>query len=60
MLDVDNGHHTNHSREPNTDFRDATLGYAIRDIAAGEEITCKYADFEPESEMLPSMVNAIN
>jgi SET domain-containing protein len=58
VLDVDNGRHMNHSREPNTDFRDATFGYAIRDIASGEEITCNYADFEPEFEMLPSLVNA--
>ena len=58
VLDADNGRHMNHSRQPNTDFRDATFGFAIRDIASGEEITCNYADFEPEFEMLPSLVNA--
>jgi SET domain-containing protein len=58
VLDADNGRHMNHSRQPNTDFRDATFGFAIRNIASGEEITCNYADFEPEFEMLPSLVNA--
>jgi SET domain-containing protein len=60
VLDVDNGRHMNHSLAPNTDFRDATFGYAIRDIAAGEEITCNYAEFEPDFEMLPSMVSAFH
>ena len=58
VLDVDNGRHMNHSLNPNTDFRDATFGYAIRDIGPGEEITCNYAEFEPAFEMLPSLVNA--
>ncbi len=58
VLDVDNGRHMNHSFHPNTDFRDATFGYAIRDIDAGEEITCNYAEFEPTFEMLPSLVIA--
>jgi len=48
----------NHSLQPNTDFRDSVFGYAIRDIAAGEEITCNYAEFEPDFYMLPSMVTA--
>ncbi len=58
VLDADNGRHMNHSQTPNTDFRDAVFGYAIRDIAAGEEITCDYAEFEPGFHMLPSMVGA--
>ncbi|GGH01616.1 SET domain-containing protein-lysine N-methyltransferase [Glycocaulis albus] len=58
VLDADNGRHMNHSLEPNTDFRDSVFGYAIRDIAAGEEITCNYAEFEPGFYMLPSMVAA--
>lgn len=58
VLDVDNGRHMNHSLNPNTDFRDATFGYAICDISTGEEITCNYAEFEPAFEMLPSLVNA--
>jgi len=58
VLDADNGRHMNHSGRPNTDFSDAVFGYAIRDIAAGEEITCNYAEFEPGFVMLPSMVTA--
>ena len=56
VLDADNGRHMNHSAAPNTDFRDAIHGYAIRDIAAGEEITCDYSEFEPDFTMLPSLV----
>ncbi|MGY6627925.1 MAG: SET domain-containing protein [Oceanicaulis sp.] len=58
VLDADNGRHMNHSNEPNTNFADAVFGYAIRDIAAGEEITCNYAEFEPAFVILPSMVAA--
>lgn len=58
VLDADNGRHMNHSNEPNTNFADAVYGYAIRDIAAGEEITCNYAEFEPAFVILPSMVAA--
>lgn len=58
VLDADNGRHMNHSIDPNTNFADAVYGYAIRDIAPGEEITCNYAEFEPAFEILPSMVAA--
>lgn len=58
VLDADNGRHMNHSESPNTDFRDAIIGRAIRDIAPGEEITCNYAEFEPGFVMLASMVAA--
>jgi SET domain-containing protein len=58
VLDADNGRHMNHSESPNTDFRDAVIGRAIRDIAPGEEITCNYAEFEPGFTMLASMVAA--
>lgn len=54
ILDADNGRHMNHAAVPNTDFRHAVFGYAIRDIAPGEEITCDYAEFEPGFVMLPS------
>jgi hypothetical protein len=58
VLDADNGRHMNHCESPNTDFRDAVVGRAIRDIAPGEEITCNYAEFEPGFVMLASMVSA--
>lgn len=58
VLDADNGRHMNHCPAPNTDFRDSIHGYAIADIAAGEEITCNYAEFEPDFYMLPSMLSA--
>lgn len=58
VLDADNGRHMNHSLQPNTDFKDSVFGYAIADIAPGEEITCNYAEFEPGFYMLPSMVSA--
>ena len=38
----------NHNVRPNTDFRVFDKGYAIVDIAAGEEITCNYFEFDPE------------
>lgn len=58
VLDADNGRHMNHSEAPNTDFRDLKLGYAIADIEPGEEITCNYAEFEPEFEILPPVAQA--
>lgn len=57
VLDADNGRHMNHSLNPNTNFADAVYGHAIKDIAPGEEITCNYAEFEPNFVMLASMVD---
>ena len=37
----------NHSLSPNTDFRIFDKGYALVDIAAGDEITCNYFEFDP-------------
>jgi uncharacterized protein len=53
VLEFDHGRFMNHSADPNTDFRDPETGWAIRDIAAGEEITCNYAEFDPSFVMLP-------
>lgn len=47
VLELDNGRFMNHSEQPNTDFTRFDAGYAIRDIAAGEEITCNYYEFDP-------------
>ena len=56
VIEVDNGRLMNHSEEPNTDFTKITEGYAIRDIADGEELLCDYREFDPEFELLPSLV----
>jgi SET domain-containing protein len=45
VLDVDDGRYMNHSDAPNCDFRDTDVGYALRDIAVGEELTCDYREF---------------
>ena len=45
VLDADEGRFMNHSESPNTDFSDGEVGIALRDIAAGEELTCDYAQF---------------
>jgi SET domain-containing protein len=48
IVDCDDGKFMNHNVRPNTDFRVFDKGYAIVDIAAGEEITCNYFEFDPE------------
>lgn len=46
VLDVDEGRFMNHADEPNCEFPpDGETGWAARDIAAGEELTCHYACF---------------
>jgi SET domain-containing protein len=47
ILDSDNGKFMNHSLAPNTDFRVFDKGYALTDIAQGEELTCNYHEFDP-------------
>jgi SET domain-containing protein len=47
VLDGDNGRYMNHSLKPNTDFRIFDKGYALVDIAQGEELTCNYHEFDP-------------
>lgn len=57
VLEVDNGRFMNHDTiVPNTDFSIPTRGVALRDIAKGEELTCNYAEFDPEFELLPARV----
>jgi SET domain-containing protein len=46
ILDSDNGKFMNHSLAPNTDFRIFDKGYALVDIARGDEITCNYHEFD--------------
>lgn len=45
VLDSDEGRFMNHSDQPNTDFTNPEVGIALRDILAGEELTCDYSHF---------------
>ena len=46
VLDADEGRFMNHADEPNCEFPpDGETGWALRDIEAGEELTCHYACF---------------
>ena len=47
VVEFDNGRFMNHSATPNTQFTDPNVGWAIRDIAANEELTCDYNEFDP-------------
>lgn len=53
VLEFDNGRFMNHSATPNTDFTRPDVGYATRDIDAGEELTCDYREFDPSFVMQP-------
>ncbi|MDZ7629266.1 MAG: SET domain-containing protein-lysine N-methyltransferase [Parvularculaceae bacterium] len=53
VYEVDNSRFMNHSASPNTDFSDFAAGIALRDIAAGEELTCDYNSFFSQYELLP-------
>ena len=59
VIEIDNGRFMNHSLTPNTDFTKIIEGYALRDIAAGEELICNYSEFDPSFELLPSVVAAM-
>ena len=50
--EVDNGRFMNHDEQPNTDFTNPTVGFATRDIAKGEELTCNYSEFAPGFEFI--------
>jgi len=45
VFEADDARYMNHADDPNTDFSDGDVAYAIKDIAAGEEITCNYNVF---------------
>ncbi len=64
-LDCDNGRYMNHSFTPNAGHNgDNDLEYiALFDISAGEELTCNYAEFEPEfvdHYMIPASPQGLN
>ncbi len=50
VLCGDNGKYMNHSFQPNCDDS-GTVTVALRDIAAGEELTCDYRLFEFDAEV---------
>lgn len=56
VVEFDNGRFMNHCDQPNTDFTDPNIGWAVRDIGAGEELTCDYREFDPGFVMLPGRV----
>ena len=53
IVELDNGRFMNHSPTPNTIFSDPDAGYALVAVAAGQELTCNYAEFDPTFEILP-------
>lgn len=56
LLDGDHSRFLNHSEWPAIEFRADGDGYATRDIASGEELTCDYRHFMSEVTILPSRV----
>lgn len=56
VVEFDNGRFMNHTAAPNTDFTDANVGWVIRDVAAGEELTCDYGEFDPTFKMEPGRI----
>jgi SET domain-containing protein len=60
VLEGDNGRFMNHSETPNTSYREIVKGYALQDIAAGEELTCDYAEFDPAFRASRSFVDQAN
>ncbi len=52
VLNTDDSRFMNHSFSANTEFRSFYKGYALCDIAAGEEITCNYAEFDVRYRVL--------
>jgi SET domain-containing protein len=45
VFEADDARYMNHSDEPNCDFSQLEIAHALRDIAAGEEMTCDYNVF---------------
>lgn len=49
ILCADNARHMNHSESPNLDETPEGLNVALRDIKAGEELTCDYSQFDKDA-----------
>ena len=53
VFEADDARYMNHSDQPNCDFSNGKVAYALKDIAAREEMTCDYnAFFDDGFEML--------
>ena len=53
IVELDNGRFMNHSTAPNTRFSDPDAGFTRVAITAHEELTCNYAEFDPNFQILP-------
>jgi uncharacterized protein len=56
IVELDNGRFMNHSTAPNTRFSDPDNGFTRVAIAAHEELTCDYSEFDPSFQMLPGRI----
>jgi SET domain-containing protein len=56
VYEIDNGRFMNHADQPNTDFS-GVGGWALTDIAEGEELTCNYAEFYEDFQIEPGSEN---
>jgi uncharacterized protein len=45
VFEADDARYMNHADEPNCDFGHGDVAHAMKDIAAGEELTCDYNVF---------------
>ena len=46
----------NHSTAPNTRFSDPDAGFTRVGIAAHQELTCDYSEFDPSFTILPGRI----
>lgn len=53
MLEFASGRFMNQGVASNSDFTRPELGYAMRDIAVGEGLTCDYRELDPSFTMPP-------
>jgi uncharacterized protein len=45
VFEADDARYMNHADDPNCDVSKSEVAHALRDIAAGEELTCNYNHF---------------
>jgi hypothetical protein len=56
IIELDNGRFMNHSTAPNTRFSDPDEGFTRVGIAAHQELTCDYSEFDPSFTILPGRI----